>query len=400
MPSKTCFSFIISAVLSVFTVISTISGVNAQTTEIPTVAKQVMITDFHSGRVLLEKDKDSAMKPASMAKIMTLYIAFSRIAEGSLSLDDSFVVSEKAWKMGGSRSFLKPGERYSLNDLLYGVAVQSGNDAAVVIAEGLSGSEENFAAEMNLTASRLGMKNTVFTNATGWPDPDLTTTAHDLNLLATALINDFPVDRYPDLYPVFKVKSYTINGIKQGNRNPLLYGKGAEESGIDGLKTGYTEESGYGLVASAQRNGMRIVMVLNGMESKKERGSESRRLMDFIQREYRHYNFYQAEQKVDEVEVWLGRAAYVPVHAAADLGQVLSRAERQKAEVSVKWASPVPAPVKRGQELGQAELRIDGQLVSSVPLLASADIEQLGVFDRLGAALKFLILGASPPAAQ
>ena len=208
------------------------------------------------------------MKPASMAKIMTAYIVFDRIAEGTLALTDQFIVSEKAWKMGGSRSFLQAGRSYSLDELLHGVIVQSGNDAAVVIAEGISGTEDNFAAEMNMMAAKLNMKNTTFTNSTGWPDPELTTTAHDLALLSTALIKNFPADKFPDLYPMFKKKTYTLNDIKQGNRNPLLYGKSSQSRGVDGLKTGYTSESGYGLVASAERDGQRVIMVLNGMNSK------------------------------------------------------------------------------------------------------------------------------------
>jgi D-alanyl-D-alanine carboxypeptidase (penicillin-binding protein 5/6) len=173
-----------------------IGALHAQS-NIPTTAEYVLVTEFETGRILMEKQKQAPMKPASMAKIMTSYVVFSRIKDGSLALDDQIVVSEKAWKMGGSRSFLKPGTRYSIKELLYGVIVQSGNDAAVVLAEGLAGTEENFAIEMNLTAQKLGMKNTNFTNATGWPDPELTTTAEDLNILATALIRDVPPETYP-----------------------------------------------------------------------------------------------------------------------------------------------------------------------------------------------------------
>jgi D-alanyl-D-alanine carboxypeptidase (penicillin-binding protein 5/6) len=335
------------------------------------------------------------MKPASMAKIMTSYVVFSRIKDGSLALNDQIVVSEKAWKMGGSRSFLKPGTRYSVKELLYGVIVQSGNDAAVVLAEGLAGTEENFATEMNLTAQKLGMKNTNFTNATGWPDADLTTTAEDLNILATALIRDFPPETYPELYPIFKVKTYTLNDIKQGNRNPLLYGKSATENGVDGLKTGYTEESGYGLTASAEKNGMRVVMVLNGMKSKKERSSESARLMDFILREFKNYKFFASGTKVDEADVWLGRASKVGLVAEGDVSRVLSRAERMKTEIVVSWMNPVSAPIQKGQKIGELALRMDGKIVDKVALAADRDVAQLGMFDRLGAALSYLVLGAS-----
>lgn len=362
--------------------------------DVPTVAEYVFVTDFNSGRVLMAKQQDLPMKPASMAKIMTTYVVFDRIAEGSLALSDQFVVSEKAWKMGGSRSFLQAGRSYSLDELLHGVIVQSGNDAAVVIAEGISGGEENFVAEMNMTATKLGMKNTRFTNATGWPHPDLTTTAEDLGILATALIRDFPVETYPDLYPIFGKKTYTLNKIKQGNRNPLLYGKSAANSGVDGLKTGYTSESGYGLVASAERDGQRVIMVLNGMASKKERSSESRRLMDFIFREYRNYNFFASGEVIDQAEVWLGEARHVSLVLEEGVSKVLSRSERAKTELSVSWSGPVPAPISKGQKIGELILKTDGQITDRLPLLAAEDVRQLGMLDRIGEALKYLIFGA------
>lgn len=362
--------------------------------DVPTVAEYVFVTDFSSGRVLMEKQHDLPMKPASMAKIMTTYIVFDRISEGSLALSDQFVVSEKAWKMGGSRSFLQAGRSYSLDELLHGVIVQSGNDAAVVIAEGISGSEENFVAEMNMTAKKLGMTKTRFTNATGWPHPDLTTTAEDLGILATAIIRNFPAETYPDLYPIYGKKTYTLNKIKQGNRNPLLYGKSATNNGVDGLKTGYTSESGYGLVASAERGGQRIVMVLNGMKSKKERSSESRRLMDFIFREYRNYNFFTTGEVIDQAEVWLGEARHVSLVLEDGFSKVLSRSERAKTELSVNWSGPVPAPITKGQKIGELVIKTEGKTTDTVPLLAAEDVRQLGMLDRIGEALKFLIFGA------
>ena len=362
--------------------------------DVPTVAEYVFVTDFSSGRVLMKKQHDLPMKPASMAKIMTTYIVFDRIAEGSLALSDQFVVSEKAWKMGGSRSFLQAGRSYSLDELLHGVIIQSGNDAAVVIAEGISGSEENFVAEMNMTAKKLGMTKTRFTNATGWPHPDLTTTAEDLGILATAMIRNFPAETYPDLYPIYRKKTYTLNKIKQGNRNPLLYGKSAANNGVDGLKTGYTSESGYGLVASAERDGQRVIMVLNGMKSKKERSSESRRLMDFIFREYRNYNFFTAGEVIDQAEVWLGEARHVSLVLEDGFSKVLSRSERAKTELSVNWSGPVPAPITKGQKIGELVIKTEGKTTDTVPLLAAEDVRQLGMLDRIGEALKYLIFGA------
>ena len=361
---------------------------------VPTSAKQAYITDFASGQVLLAKNARTPMKPASMAKIMTVYIAFTRIAEGSLSLSDQFLVSKKSWKMGGSRSFLDVGSSVTLNELLHGIIIQSGNDAAVALAEGISGTEENFVAEMNNTAQKLGMSQTVFTNATGWPHPDLTTTAYDLHLLATALIKDFPAYVYPELYPMFSERNYTINNIKQGNRNPLLYGKNASKNGVDGLKTGFTEESGYGLVASSLRGSQRVIMVLNGMESKKERASEARRLMDFIFREFKLYDFFAANEVVEQAEVWLGTKSHVSLVVEKPLQRVLSRIQRAKTVISINLSTPVPAPINKGQVVGHLNIEIDGGLDERIQLVAGDDVAQLSSLDRLYEALKYLIFGA------
>lgn len=376
--------------LSVFISASwlTISN-SAGATEITTPAEFAYITDFDSGKVLFQKNADMQMKPASMAKIMTVFIAFERIREGGLSLSDKFQVSEKAWRKGGSRSFLEVGSFVTVSDLLNGVIVQSGNDAAIVIAEGISGTEESFAEEMNFWAQKLGMENTVFRNSTGWPDPELTTTAKDLNILSSALISRFPIDEYPDLYPMFKKKRFEYNGIDQPNRNPLVYGT----VGADGLKTGHTKESGYGVVGSAIREGQRVVMVLNGMTSMKQRSAESRRLMDLTFREFKQYRFFEANETVDVANVWLGNMPSVDLVLADPLHRVLSRDERRHLKMSVNWIDPVSAPITKGQKLGV--LTIEGKSSSEkIDLLAANDVKELGVFDRIGAAFKYLIFGA------
>ena len=358
--------------------------------EVDSSAEFAFVTDFASGKVLMEKDPDALMKPASMAKIMTVYIAFQRIADGSLSLDDTFLISEKAWRKGGSKTFVEVGKQVSVRDLLFGVAVQSGNDAAIAIAEGISGTEDGFAEEMNYVARGLGMSNTVFRNATGWPDPEQVTTARDLNILATALIRDFPVDEYPELYPMFAEKNFTYNGIKQGNRNPLVYGT----QGADGLKTGHTEESGYGLVGSAIRDGQRVIMVLNGMQSMKQRSSESRRLMDLMFREFKLYRFYGQNEAVDRANVWLGTQSKIDLVLKEPLELVLARSDRRKLKVSVQWTDPVPAPIRAGQTVGTLVLELPSGK-TSYELLAARDVAALGMFDRVGEALKYLIFGAS-----
>jgi D-alanyl-D-alanine carboxypeptidase (penicillin-binding protein 5/6) len=365
---------------------------HATAAEILTPAKQAYITDFESGKVLFAKDAEVPMKPASMAKIMTVFIVFQRVADGSLQLDDKFLVSEKAWRKGGSRSFVEVGSRVSVSDLLHGVIVQSGNDAAIVLAEGIAGTEQAFAEEMNFWAEKLGMTQTNFRNATGWPDPDLQTSAKDLNILTTELIKRFPVDSYPDLYPIFAKREFTYNKISQPNRNPLLYGT----KGADGLKTGRTEESGYGLVGSAVRDGQRVVMVLNGMDSMKQRSTESRRLIDLIFREYKSYEFFKQGQPVDQANVWLGTAPQVDLVLDAPLKMVLSRKDRQAMEISLQWLDPVPAPIRAGDQIGTLVVTLPDE-VTKMPLRAAQNVDTLGLFNRIGAAVKYLIFGASMP---
>ena len=367
----------------------TVGAAISKAAEIDSSAEFAFVTDFGSGKVLMEKQPDAPMKPASMAKIMTVYIAFERIADGSLSLDDTFLISEKAWRKGGSKTFVEVGKEVSVRDLLYGVVVQSGNDAAIAIAEGISGTEEGFAEEMNYVARKLGMENTVFRNSTGWPDPEQHTTARDLNILATALIREFPVDEYPELYPMFAEQDFTYNGIKQGNRNPLVYGT----QGADGLKTGHTAESGYGLVGSAHRDGQRVVMVLNGMKSMKQRSSESRRLIDLMFREFKLYRFYDKDQPVDRANVWLGTKNKIDLVLEEPLHLVMARSDRRKMKVSVNWNDPVPAPITAGQAIGTLVLELPSGK-TTYPLLAAENVDGLGMFDRVGEALKYLIFGA------
>ena len=366
------------------------SGIQAND-HITTVAEYAHIIDFDSNRVLLSKNADSPMKPASMAKIMTMYIVFSLISEGSLSLEDEFLVSEKAWKMGGSRSFLDVGTRVSIEELINGIAVQSGNDAAVVIAEGISGSEEAFSDEMNSFAKKLGLNDTNFTNSTGWPDDNLITTARDLATLTAALIRDFPSETYPLLYPVFAKTNYTYNNIKQGNRNPLIN----KSPGADGLKTGHTKESGYGLVGSANRNGQRVIMVLNGMKSKKQRALESNRLMDFMFREFRKYTFYREGEIVSTANVWLGKEAKIPLVLETELSRVLSRSERSNTKITINYDDPIQAPLSFGDEVGTLWLEVNS-VREEIPIIAGKDVGQLPILNRVTEAIKYLIFGAAP----
>ena len=349
-----------------------------------TSAKQMILVDDTTGAVMLEKNSDQPMFPASMSKLMTLYVVFEKLTEGSLSLDAQFRVSEKAWRMGGSKMFVELNSRVSVSDLLRGVIVQSGNDACIVLAEGIAGSEAQFAELMNTTAKKLGLGHSRFTNATGWPDPQHFTTAHDLAILAHRIIRDFP-----QFYSIFKEKNFTYNGIRQGNRNPLLY----TYTGSDGLKTGHTKASGYGLAASASRDGRRIIVVANGMGNVNERAREVERMLDHGFTEYSNYTLFKAGDIVEQVEVWLGDKVNVPLIINNDLTVTLSRSERQDLKVKVLAPGPVPAPVKMGAEIAKLVITASDRKPIELPLVAGIEIGRLSAFGRIGAAFNHLLWG-------
>jgi D-alanyl-D-alanine carboxypeptidase (penicillin-binding protein 5/6) len=345
---------------------------------------QAILVDFQTGEVLFEKDADVSMTPSSMSKIMTVYKMFERLKDGRLQLTDSFAVSEKAWRKKGSKMFVAVNSRVKVEDLIRGIVVQSGNDASIVVAEGLAGSEDAFAAELNETARELGMSNSNFVNASGWPDPDHRTTARDLATLALATIRNFP-----DYYHYYSETSFSYNGIKQGNRNPLIY----RDVGADGLKTGHTEAGGFGLTASAIRGGRRLVAVLNGMPSKKARGRDAERLLDWGFREFNNYTLFEKGAKVSTAPVWMGAEASVPLVLPDSLTLTLPVKARRKMVVKVAMNSPVPAPIKKGDQLARLKIEMPGRAPMQFPLLAGDDVERLGAISRLAAALRFILFG-------
>jgi len=352
---------------------------------VETTALHAILIDTSTGTILMEKDADVGTAPASMSKIMVLYMLFERLADGNLTMEDTFAVSEKAWRMGGSKMFVGVNTRVTISDLLRGVIVQSGNDASIVIAEGLGGTESNFAVEMTERAAELGLTNSVFKNATGWPEEGHVMSARDIATLALRLITDFP-----QYYAIFAETSFTYNDIKQSNRNPLLY----DFPGADGLKTGHTEASGYGLAASAVRNGRRLILILNGLESVQDRTREAERLLDWGFREFANYTLFTEGEVVDNAPVWLGAQATVPLVIQDELTLTLSRTARRNMTVKTVYQSPIPARIEAGTEL--AKLVIEAPDIPSVelPLVAGADVERLGVLGRLGAAVSFLVWGA------
>ena len=352
--------------------------------DITTPAKQVIIYDHEANEVLFEKNSDDLMKPASMAKVMTAYIVFDRIKDNSLNMLDTFLVSDKAWRMGGSRSFLELNSNVSIKDLLLGLIVQSGNDAAVVLAEGISGDEEAFAREMNSYAKIMGMTNTYFTNSTGWPHPDLQTSSRDLIILTKKIIEDFPT-----LYKLFEEKIFTYNNIKQSNRNPLLY----TMNGADGLKTGHTNESGYGLIGSVKRNDRRVTIVINGLNSKKKRTFESKRLFNIVFRETALLSLFNKENTLVKANVWLGKQSEVKLVALKPFTKIVSPLEFNKTKIKVEWMDPIAAPIRRGDIVGNIYITIPGKKTIKQDMISSEDIKKMSSLIRVKSILKFLLYG-------
>ena len=352
--------------------------------EISTPAEFVVIYDHEVDKILYEKNGDKIMKPASMAKVMTAYIVFDRIKDKKLQMSDTFVVSNKAWRMGGSRSFLELNSNVSISDLLSGLIVQSGNDAAVVIAEGISGDEEAFAREMNRYAKLLGMNNTYFTNSTGWPHPDLKTTSNDLIILTKNLIKNFP-----KLYKLFNEKTFKYNNIKQSNRNPLLY----TINGADGLKTGHTNESGYGLIGSVKRNERRVTIIINGMNSKTKRTFESKRLFDIVFRETTLLSLFEEKKSLAIANVWLGKSSNVNLIAEKSIKKIISPLEFNKTQIKIEWYDPISAPIKKGDRVGDIFVSMPGRNTIKEYLVSSENIEKLPSLLRIKSILKFLLYG-------
>jgi len=348
-----------------------------------TPARAAIVIDLTSGAILLEKEADTPLPPASMSKLMTLDLVFEALESGRLALGDQFRTSAHAASMGGSKMFIREGESVRVEDLLRGVIIQSGNDAAVALAEAVSGTEQAFAALMNQRAAEMGLTSSHFTNATGWPDPDHRMSPRDLATLATRIIT-----RYPEHYALFAETEFTWDGITQANRNPLL-GAGL---GADGLKTGHTEEAGYGLVASAVRDGRRVLLVVNGLDSVQQRGQEAERLINWAFRAFDTRRLYKAGEPVTEAKVWIGAARTVPLAPARDVIVTVPYGMLEKAQITAVITEPVPAPVEPGTEVGRIEVALPGVTPVSVPLVTAQAVERGGAMIRFEAAAKLLIL--------
>ena len=356
-----------------------------------TSAKHVILMDYDTGSILYEKAADEAMFPASMSKIMTALIVFDRLKEGSLTLSTKIPVSEKAWRMGGSKMFVRAGRKVTVQDLLRGVIVQSGNDASIVLAEAIGGDEKTFAEMMTKRGKEIGLQNSNFKNATGWPDPDHITTARDLAKLANYIIKE-----YPEYYKYYSEKKFTYGKspdgkpITQGNRNPLLY----YDIGADGLKTGYINSSGYGLTASGMRNDRRLTMVIHGMGNVRTRTTESRRLYEWGFREFDNITLFKANETVDSAKVWLGDKSEVSLVLKNDLRITIPIENKKNMKVSVKYLGPISTPIVKGQKIGSLVINGTGTLPITKPLFAAEDIGQLNFIGRIVSAISYIIFGA------
>ena len=356
-----------------------------QSFAIESIAKTALVIDLSTNEILLEKNSTEKTYPSSMTKMMTALVAFEKIKDGSLSLDQEFLISKKAWKMGGSKMFIEVDKRVSVYDLLLGVVVQSGNDASIAIAEGISGSEEIFAIEMNNLGKKIGLTGSNFTNSSGWPDDNHYTTAEDL-----AKVAQYTIENHYELYQMYKISDFTYNGIKQDNRNPLLY----TFEGADGFKTGYTEAAGYGLVGSAEKGDRRLIVVLNGLESSKSRAQESLRLMDWGFNNFQLVDFYKKNEVIQEVDTWLGKEDKVDLVALEDISVSIPKAQLSSAKVTVIVEEPIATPIKIGDQIAKLQISFADKQVD-FPLYSGEDIDQKNFFSRIFSAIYYIILGSN-----
>ena len=352
---------------------------------IESIAKTALLIDLSTGEVLLDKNSDEKTYPSSMTKIMTALMAFEKIKDGTLSMDQEFLISKKAWKMGGSKMFIEVDKKVKVSDLLLGVVVQSGNDASIAIAEGISGSEETFAIEMNNLGKKIGLNNTNFTNSSGWPNDNHYTTAKDLAKVAQYTLNE-----HPEFYKMYAITEFTYSGIKQDNRNPLLY----SFEGADGFKTGHTQAAGYGLVGSAERGGRRLLLVLNGLETSRSRAQESLRLMDWGFNNFQLVDFYKQGEFVIEASTWLGKQEKVKLYSQQDISVSIPKTHISDMKVEVLVEEPIPTPISINDQVGLVQISYADKKLQ-YPLLASENIEQKGFFSRITSALYYLVLGSN-----
>ena len=356
---------------------------------IDTKAKNMILMDYTTGEHLYEKNATDPIPPASMSKLMTIYMIFDKLRNGSLSLDDTFKVSEKAWRTGGAPSggstmFLAIGDNVKVDELLKGIIIQSGNDACIVAAENIAGDEDSFVDAMNAKAKELGLNNSHFANVTGLPHPDHRMSVEDLAKLARRIIQEFP-----QFYHLFSQKEFVYNNIRQGNRNPLLYSMPY----ADGLKTGHTEEAGFCLTASAKKGNRRIIGVMTGLASNKERSEEAEKMMSWAFREYDNYNLMEKGHKVADVPVQYGVDKTVPLVVSEDVVKTIKKSQRNQVKMIASYDKPVMAPIQIGQQLGVLKIEVPEAAPVEVPLVAGQTINKVGLWGKIVANVKYMLTG-------
>ncbi|EHY79360.1 MULTISPECIES: D-alanyl-D-alanine carboxypeptidase family protein [Stutzerimonas stutzeri subgroup] len=360
-------------VLTLLTVAPTVWAAQIVPSAPQLAAKSYMLMDAASGEVLVEHNGDERLPPASLTKLMTAYIATLEIQKGQISDNDMVTVSEKAWRTGGSRMFIQVNTQVSVDDLLHGIIIQSGNDASVAMAEHIAGSEEAFADLMNSTAQRLGMTNSHFVNATGLPDPDHYSSANDMAKLARAIIYEDPAH-----YAIYAQKEFFWNNIKQPNRNLLLW----RDKTVDGLKTGHTEEAGFCLVASAVRDNMRLISAVFGTDSEQARAAETQKLLTYGFRFFETRTFYQKGAELAQAQVWKGQQDKLKAGLAQDLTMTLPRGQVEKLEAVMSFNSTLTAPIQQGDVIGKVDVKLADKVIRSTDLVALETIEEGGLFRR------------------
>jgi len=350
-----------------------------------TPASHAIIIDADTGVALYEKNPDQLMHPSSMSKLMTVYMVFDRLKKGTLSLTDKFTVSEKAWRTQGSKMFVHVGDQVSVDDLLKGIIIQSGNDACIVIAEGFAGSEAVFAESLNTKAKELGLTHSTFKNATGLPEEGHMMTVRDLTILARHLINDFP-----EYYHYFSQKDFTYNGIHQENRNMLL----DRNLGVDGLKTGHTDQAGYGITVSGKQKDRRLILSINGLSGTKERASEAERLLQYGFLNFDNVTIFKKDAIIDDAKVWMGTNKTVPVTIDNNVVFTVPKNNADKIKASVSYDSPLSAPIKKGDHIADLTVTVPGFGDKVYPLTAAKDVDKLSFAGRWLANMKYHLLGS------
>ena len=365
---------IILVVLAALIPLSTVAAA-MPTPNVPEIAARgYLLLDFNSGKVIAEKNAYEQMEPASLTKLMTAYIIFNELRAGNLQLTTEVLVSEKAWRMKGSKMFIEVNKRVSVEALLMGMIIQSGNDASVALAEHVAGSEEAFASLMNLHAGKLGMNGTHFVNSTGMPDHEHYTTVHDLALLTRALIADFP-----EYYKWYSIKEFTYNDIRQHNRNALLW----RDKYVDGVKTGHTKSAGYCLISSALRDDMRLISIVLGTKSKESRSKESQKLLNYGFRFFETRKLYSANSQLTTSRIWKGAAEQLPLGIAEDLYITIPRGRYDQLDASMKIDTKIIAPTAQGAQHGVVNISLDGETMVERPLIALQAVEEGSMFQRL-----------------